>query len=448
MNKLLPLAALAALAFSTAASAAGMTTHALMADYGRQALPEGALKQILSAHRPALVAGAIYPDGGYGSGNAFPEDRDMAERAHWGEFHIAFMNYLRELGCGTQASHLVNLPLPVAPPGSSIDNPAGAIDLAGLSDECGQLIAFAFGTAAHGITDETWDAQFEPEVRDRHEDPNLTQVFDSNGLWGPFTPGPVLRALLGDNYHYLADLWGATPMNAIEYAGDVIGIMEQRLFDRAPTLVFPPTSRLMEVYKRSGAPIAAEQIERGNAFSRAVVQVQALAAPIDYERVRAHMPWLANNYMLGAGGVISSGQNVASMYQNMWKLLTDPAHMPAPRVAGHYPAHGQNDVLLRPGTGSWTEHRWMHVFFDAEVDPVSIEQPGAFALYDQNGERVDVTVQGGHGWSRFWSHSTRLRLNQNLTPGHRYTAVLTTKVKDWAGRPLARPYVWEFVAGP
>ncbi len=439
----------AAALYGTPAPAAGMTTHALMADYGRQALPDGPLKQILSAHRPSLVAGAIYPDGGYGSGAAFPEDRDMAERAHWGEFHIAFMRHLRERGCGAQAARLLNLPAPVTPPGSVVENPVGAADLAGLTNECGRLIAFAFGTAAHGVTDETWDAQFEPEVRDRGEDPNVSNALDAEGLWGPFTPGSTLRAALGDNYHYLSDLWAATPMNAIEYAMDVIAIVEHRLWDRAPTLVFPPTTDLMAVYTRSGAPVSAAQIERGNAFSRGAVEAQTLTAQIDYPRVRSHMPWSANNYFLNAGGVVSSGRVVAAMYQNMWAQLTGPAdQVLTPRVAGHYPSHGAHEVQLRPNDGGWTQHRWMHVFFDAEVDPQSIEQPGAFALYDEDGKRIDVTVEGGHGWSRFWSHSTRLRLNEVLRANHRYTAVLTPKVADWNGQPLARPYVWEFVTAP
>lgn len=424
-----------------AAGAAGMTTHAFMADVGRQDLEPGALRQILTVHRASLIAGAIYPDGGYGSGAAFPPDRDMAEHAHWGEFHIAFVNYLRELGCGAQAASLVPPPLP----GRTLDNPLGTIDLAGLSNECGALIAFAFGTAAHGITDETWDAQFEPEVRDRGEDPNLAQWLGVEGFWGPLPPQSLLRPVLGGQYDTLGSIWAATPMNGIEYAMDVIAIVEHHRQLSSPALVFPPAERLIEVYRRSGKTVAREQIERGNAFSRGAVQAQASTAHADYERVRAHMPWAAGHYFLDAGGVVSSGKVVAGMYRNMWQMLTAPAGAPAPRIVGHYPVAGQYDVELRPGTGSWTAHRWMHVFLDAEIDPASIEQPGAFALYDEKNKRVPVTVQGGHGWSRYWSHSTRLRLDGPLKPGHRYTAVLTTKVRDAAGRALERPYSWEFV---
>ena len=60
--------------------AAGMSTHALMAEYGRRYLPDThPLKAVLTAHRPALLAGAMYPDGGYATGAAFSGDRNVAD---------------------------------------------------------------------------------------------------------------------------------------------------------------------------------------------------------------------------------------------------------------------------------------------------------------------------------------------------------------------------------
>lgn len=434
------------------ALAAGMTMHAFMADTGRQELPDGVLKQILTAHRPSLIAGALFPDGGYGSGAAFPEDRDMAEHAHWGQFQIAFIQYLRERGCGTQAARLINLPAPAPVLGGTISNPVGTFNIAGLTDECGQLIAFAFGDAAHGITDETWDAQFEPEVRDHGEDPNIAQFMDAGEFWGPIAPGSPLRTIFGDNYKYLSEIWGQTPMNGIEYAMDVIAIVEHNLQLNSPALVFPPAEHLMAVYARSSfhdrnnqTTVKREQIERANLFSRGAVQIQASSAHADYQRVRAHMPWASGNYYLSAGGTISSGHSVAGMYQQMWQMLTAAPQIPmAQSVVGHYPAHGQTGVRLRQG-GDWTQYRLLHMFFGSEVDPKSVEQPGAFCLFDESGKRVTVTVIGGHGWSRDWSHSSRVRLDEPLKKNHRYTAVLTTKVKDWDGKPLPRSYSWEFV---
>lgn len=425
------------------AGAAGMATHAFMADTGRQGLPEGVLKQILTVHRPSLIAGAIYPDGGYGSGNAFPPDRDMAEHAHWGHFHVAFIQYLRSIGCGAQAAALL-------PVGGSVADPAGTIDLSGLTDECGSLIAFAFGDAAHGITDETWDAQFEPEVRTRHEDPNLAEFLDAQGFWGPLAPGPVVRQLAGDNYRYLYAVWSATPMNGIEYAMDVIGTVEHNLAINAPALVFPPATHLVKVYESSGQPVTLAQIERGNLFARGAVQAEADTAALDYERVRAHMPYAANNYFLDAGGVVPSGRIVTGMYQYLWSMLVAPPRQTAAsEVVGHYPWHGQTQVNLRPEDGSgWTAHRWMHVFFSAPLDPDSIEAPGSFRLVDAKGHAAPITVIGGHGWSRQWSHSARIRLDAPLKRNMRYTAVVTRNVKDWSGRKLARPYMWQFTTAP
>lgn len=438
-----------------AAHAAGMSTHAFMADTGRQVLPEGALKQILTFHRPSVLAGAIYPDGGYGSGVIDPTDRNIAEDAHWGQFHLAFIQYLRDLGCGTQAARLVTLPvpLPATLPGGTVNQSfVGTADIAGLTNECGQLIAFAFGIAAHGVTDETWDAQFESEVSAHSENPNYAHFLGAEGFWGPIAPASPLRQIFGDNYNYLSQVWALTPMDGVEYAMDVVGIVEHNIWANSPLLVFPPTDRLMEVYKRTNRPAAREQIERANIFSRGAVQAQASSANLEYQRVRAHMPWASNNYYLNAGGVIPSGHVVAGMYQYMWKLLTAPADTPVVKavipqeVIGHYPAHGQTGVrLLKDDGRGWTEHRWMHVFFASEIDPVSIEKPGAFCVFDEAGNRVKVTVQGGHGWSREWSHSTRIRLDQSLKPNHRYTAVVTPKVTDWNGQPLARPYSWQFV---
>lgn len=453
IHRLLALFVLATL-LPSVAQAAGSTTHAFMADRGRELLPEGVLKKILTVHRPSLIAGAIFPDGGYGSGVAFPADRDMAEHAHWGQFHLAFISYLRERGCGNQAAALIPPPLP----GGTVNSPVavGTIDLAGLSNECGQLIAFAFGDAAHGITDETWDAQFEPEVSQHGEDPNIANFLDAGGFWGPIAPGSPLRSIFGDQYNNLASIWAQTPMNGIAYAMDVIAIVEHGLKLNSPLLVFPPAEQLMAVYARSSfrdhdgaTTVKREAIERSYAFSRGEVQIQADTAQLDYQRVRAHMPWASNNYYLSAGGVISSAQVVAGMYANMWqRLIADPTVPLAPHIIGHYPTHGQTGVVLQPHAGRhWTAHRWMHVFMDSEFDRRSIEAPGAFALYDEDGVRAPVTVQGGHGWSADWSHSTRLRLDGPLKPNHRYTAVLTPKVKDWNGQPLPRPYIWEFVTG-
>ena len=408
------------------AQAAGMATHASMADFGRDALEDGPLKTILTAHRPALLAGAIYPDGGYGSGAAFPEDRDMAERAHWGDFVINFVQYLRETGCsGEVRAALIKRP------------PAGTLDLNLISDRCGHLIAFAFGDAAHGLTDQTWDAQFEPEVRRRGEDPVIGNFFEVLGV--PL-PEPMASAL--------NSLYRATPLNGIEYAMDMVNISERRLHLNAPTLVFPPTTDLVEVYRRNRPTqgVTAAMIERGNLVARGAVLAETAGATIDVTRIRIQMPWASANYYTAPGGVVQSGYAVAGMYRQLWDLLTgDPVRPLPPTVIATYPGHGALDVRLEPAAGrSWSQHRWLHVFFSTSVDPVSLELPAAICLFDENGARVAGVVEPGI-YQREFTNTAKFRLEQALLPGKRYTAVVTPKVKDYRGIPLERAYSFSFV---
>jgi hypothetical protein len=410
---------------SISAQAAGMATHAAMADFGRDALEDGPLKTVLTAHRPALLAGAIYPDGGYGSGAAFPEDRDMAERAHWGDFVIHFIEYLRDTGCGAEARTAI-LKHP----------PVGTIDLNLLSDRCGHLIAFAFGDAAHGLGDELWDAQFEPEVRHRGETPNSAE-FLANMV--PQLPASVRDGLMA--------LYGATPLNAIEYAMDMVNIAERHLQLNAPTLVFPPSSELVEVYRRNRPDqgVTAAMIERGNLVSRGAVQAESAGAALEVNRIRQQMPWASANYYTSAGGVAPSGYAMAGMYRQLWDLLTgDPSKPLAPYVIAHYPGHNAQDVRLEASGDSWEKRRWLHVFLSASVDPDSLTLPGALCLFDETGQRVEATIEPGI-YQREYTHTAKFRLPQALKPAQRYTAVLTTKVRDYKGLAVARPYSWSFV---
>lgn len=406
-----------------ASQAAGMITHASMADFGREALEDGPLKMLLSAHRPSLLAGAIHPDGGYGSGAAFPEDREMAERAHWGDFSIRFVEYLREIGCASQASNFL------------LRRPPGLIDLAAPGDRCGQLIAFAFGNAAHGLTDQTWDAMFEPEVRTRGEDPNPANFL---ALLPLSLPAPLRDGLV--------QLFAATPLNAIEYAMDVVNVSERRLYLDAPTLVFPPTSDLVEVYRRNRPEqgVTALAVERGNLVSRGAVQAETAGATADLLRVRRQMPWASANYYTAPGGVVQSGYAVAGLYRQLWDLLTgDPATPLPANVIASYPGHGAVDVVLEPVRGGWRDHRWLHVFFASSMDPASLELPGAFCLFDPEGRRVAGVVEAG-SYQREFANTLKFRLETALRPGQRYTAVVTPKVKDYRGVPLERPYSFSF----
>lgn len=407
------------------AQSAGMATHASMADFGRDALEDGPLKTILTMHRPALLAGAIHPDGGYGSGAAFAADRDMAERAHWGDFTVAFLQYLRDSGCSGEVRRaLLKF------------QPLGLLDLNLITDRCGHLIAFAFGNAAHGLTDETWDAQFEPEVRNRGETPNSADWLLKQLLG---LPAAVADPLIG--------LYAATPMNAIEFAMDMVNVSERGLVLDAPTLVFPPTADLVEVYRRNRPEqgVTAAMVERGNLVARAAVQAESLAALAVAPLIRRQMPWGAANYYTAPGGVVQSGYAVAGMYRQLWDLLTgDPAQPLPPVVIGSYPGHGAVDVRLEPARDSWTQHRWLHLFFSTSMNAASLEAPGTICLFDEAGRRVKGVVEPG-SWQRDYAHAVKFRLQENLLPSHRYTAVVTAKAKDHRGVPLERAHSFSFV---
>jgi hypothetical protein len=409
---------------ATAAPGAGMSTHAAMADFGREALPDGPLKQILGAHRASLLAGAIHPDGGYGSGIAFPGDGEMAERAHWEDFVDQFVGYLREIGCDGEVR--ATLPLPPWLPTS------GAIDLNQLTDRCGSLIAFAFGNAAHGLTDETWDSLFEPGVRERGEDPNPADFLQP------------LRVLVPDSvYGPIYDLFGATPLNAIEYAMDMVMIVDRKLWLDAPTLQIPPVVDLVEVFRRNRPEqgVTAAQVLRGTAFSRAAVQAETLAAAVDHLRVRQQMPWASTNYYTAPGGVVHSGYMVAQLYQHLWaKLLGEPRPI---AIIGTHPLHGASGIPVAREAAGLS----IRAFTGQSHTEVSAELPGTLCLFDESGARVPGEVRSGI-YDPEYGHVLAFTPSADLRPDTRYTVVITRQLRDHLGQVPRNAYSWSFVTAP
>lgn len=408
----------------TPVHAAGMSTHAFMADFGRRSLAEGPLREILGAHRASLLAGAIHPDGGYGSGIAFPEDRDVAERAHWEDFTDAFIAHLRDTGCTAEVQ--TALPLPPWLPTS------GTIDLNQISDRCGSLIAFAFGNAAHGLTDETWDSLFEPVVRERGEDPNPAAFI------------APLRGLVSDAFYGpLYELFGATPMNAIEYAMDMVAIVDHKLWLDAPTLQFPPVGDLVAVYARNRPTqgVTAEQVIRSIAVSRAAVQAETAASLVDHPRVRLQMPWAAEHYYTAPGGVVDSGYMVARLYQHLWaKLLGDPLPI---AVIGTHPQHGAVGIP----TGRQSAGLLIRAFTGQSPTRVSVETAGTLCLFDEDGNRVEGQVRSGI-YDPEYGHVLAFTPAANLKPDERYTAVVTKQLRDHLNQMPRSAYSWSFTTAP
>lgn len=424
MSRLSPLRAggLALLAaWVLPAGAAGMTTHALMADFGREALAEGPLRQILDAHRASLLAGAIHPDGGYGSGAAFPEDREVAERAHWEDFTDRFIEHLQSLGCDRELRSA--LPQPPWLPGS------GLLDLNQITDRCGSLIAFSFGNAAHGLTDETWDSLFEPLVRERAEDPNPAAFL-----------APLLASVPDGVSGPLYGLFGATPLNAIEYAMDMVAIVDHNLWLDAPTLQFPPVEDLVAVYARNRPEqgVTAAQVLRGIAVSRAAVQAEALGAAADHLRIRLQMPWASAHYYTAAGGVADSGYMVAGLYRHLWaKLLGEPLPI---AIVGTHPRHGAVDVPVGRDAAGLS----IRAFTGQSPTEVSVELPGTLCLYDEQGRRIEGEVRSGI-YDPEYGHVLAFTPAADLDPDTRYTVVVTRQLRDHLDQVPRNAHSWSFV---
>lgn len=432
----------ASLCLSSVSLAAGMSTHAFMADMGRKSLPEGPLRALLTVHRPSLIAGAIHPDGGYGSGIAFGEDRAMAEAAHWGDFTERYLDYLREEKengrCAEEARQYQQRFV--------AEIPTAAANVFSLSEPCGKLIAFLFGNAAHGLTDETWDSLFEPQVRARQEDPNpLTILGTERAKAIGITPRATMIAAIGqDNFQQLVNLFANSPQNALEYAGDIVGIVEHFIWLDTPIIDTPPTADLVEIYRNNrhieSGSVKPEAIERAHLVARSAIKAERAAAPIEITRIRETMPWLHGNYFTGPGGVVEGGYMVAGMYQAWWKRLIDRDRQrdPAPTIVGHYPKNGQYGVPSRV-----TDPRFrVYAVMDRNVNPASVSA-SSVKLVDEKGAVVPSKLSVGI-YDRNHTHLIRIEPLANLLAKHTYTVVISPKVADKLGMPLRKSFVWRF----
>lgn len=441
----------AAAVYSAPATAAGMSTHALMAEYARRYLPDGhPLKSVLTAHRPALLAGALYPDGGYATGAAFPGDRDVAEHAHWEYFVNPLIQILHDRGCITGAE----LEIPVV--GGTLDyvttTSTGLAPLAEvrIDDSCGALIAYAMGIAAHGLGDEVWDALFEPMVRQRGEEAESSPAYTADVFPPGADPsvGDVLRAAMGDApFEALRDAFAPASLNSIEYAMDVIAIREQQLWADVPYLTFPPADVLAEAYAASGREVDAsrEAIERAALATRTLVLAERLGAAAEYDRVRQQMPWASGHYFTESGGVLHVGKMIAGYYLHLWDKLQDGVvNARGPQVVGVHPDNGEGGVPV-----VYAAERFVRVFISASVARESVTTPGALVLFDGDGNIVDASLSNfGPLYQGEGTHGIGMELTGDLRPDHEYTAIITPQATDERGMALIHPLVWTFRTAP
>lgn len=271
-----------ALHSSPASDAAGITTHGWMAIEAIDHVTNPQLRALLESHIEQVRAGASFPDVGYVGGNTYGEE------AHWQRFVDAYLTL--------------------------IENKPGCGDLTDKDGPCADLVAHAFGVAAHGMGDETWDWLFEPY-------------------------GPDL-----DEYYVHPDVPTANEGGA-ETQMDLVAIGRYGV-PRPATPPLPDAALLVQAFQNSGMTgVDASQ------FSL----VPSLPILWDVEKgwsdahladVEAAMPWMSANMVTAPGGVNFSAKAIAGYWSSMWGRLT--GNPQATTVSVTYPAPGQTGV---PDTG-------------------------------------------------------------------------------------------------
>lgn len=379
------------------AGAAGMVTHAYMADEAVEHIQTPELKRLLELQAQPLLSGASYPDGGYFV-QSFPGG-DYGEVSHWEGFTDAYAQYIRSKpGCG------------------DLSDPLGP---------CAPLIGHLMGTAAHGMGDETWDWMFEPLTVDHQENPDH-----------PSAPPDVPPGSL---------------INSIAYAMDMIALVDYFRWTEQGLFLPPPTD-LTAVYSSIGrSDITAAGIVAGHGAMEGALAGERTAAPTEAERVREQMPWSAANFYSESGGVRDSAEAIAGYYDSLWAKLT-ASERPAPRVVAVHPEDGEQGVPTAwqpprtspgPHTGGG-ELRVLTVLSSA-VDASTVDA-SSFQLLDPSGAQVPALEgfprAGPYGPDG--THSLLFYPATDLEPCTVYTAQATTGLRDRTGLPLAEPVSWEF----
>lgn len=426
----LPALALALLISPGSARAAGMTTHAWMADVGIDAVEDPALHELLDKQRMTVLSGASYPDSGYYAGAAYAA-ADFGEVSHWGRFIDAYVDHIR-----------------------------GKAECAGTLAEpngpCAALVAHLMGAAAHGMGDETWDWMFESQMPDHGEHPHDRNRVDDQPGWAELGLAPggadlqsqllgLDERTIGDDHH---PVFGV--VNSPEYNMDVAAINDygRTFFDSLP----PPAADLAEVYREIGREdITADGITLAWTGITGVLAAER-ASVADAEGVRKDMPWSVANMTTSQGGVQHSGAMIAGYYESLWTKLTGDAP-PALEVVGTAPFDGSTDVPT-DWAGAQTfagphgdgDKRIIAVINNG-LDPRTERYlPEAMRLLDSAGNEVPPRAgfpftgpYGGDG-----VHSIAFFPEADLAACETYTAEVTTALSDHAGSSLAAPYRWSF----
>jgi hypothetical protein len=271
------------------AGAAGIVTHAWMAEEAAAQVADPALAALLRANADQLRAGSSFPDGGYATRDAHVTGGDFGEEAHWQRFHDSYLAVLR-----------------ARPDCGDIGRPDGP---------CAGEVAHLMGVAAHGMGDEVWDWLFEPAATDHGE------------LWIP------------------AELTDVIHPGGIEVQMDVIAIADHARAG-GPSAGEPSVDDLMAAFAAAGRPdITPEALAQGRRAMDDVRALEIAGAPAYRDAVHTHMPWTAANMDSAPGGVRFAARAIAAVYETLWEQLQ--GRSPVTRVTVTAPADGELDVPAR-----------------------------------------------------------------------------------------------------
>lgn len=408
------LACLLFFALPASAHGAGETTHAWMAERAIDYVADPELKAVLDAHRLDVQSGSGYPDTGYWVDGNYPDSlsKDYGEESHWEPFINDYVAHIRSKDCG---------------------------DLAAPFGPCAGLVAHMMGAAAHGMGDEVWDWLFEPRVTDYGEDAG-------KNFFAPENPGGPLESSGSPIGNPLDDL-----SSSIEYAMDEVAIWYH---DRwvSPATAPPPVADLVEVYRLRYGEVQPEHMIAGHGVSSSAMAAERAVAPEEGPRIHdKDMPISSAYFETAPGGVVFSARAIAGYYDALWRKLTAPASA-VPKVVAIYPPDGAEEVPTRwhpaktapgPETGGGELRIWAAL--GNAVAPASLTT-GSFKLLDASGNAVPP--QEGFPrlgpWGSYGTHSMLWYPAADLDPCTRYTAVLTTDLRDLDARPLAAEKRWSF----